>query len=141
MVDAGASPVRLPAAPASSGEQRDGGRSPVGAGVVGGLLVALGVVALLANFEVFGAWELWRLWSLTLVGPGLAFLLARRRRNVDPRSQSRIDAIAELRSWAFSRRQRSDRLAGRAARLGRHLLHHCLGRIDPLQGDAAFGKL
>ncbi len=42
--------------------------------------MALGVVALLANFDVFGAWELWRLWPLTLVGLGLAFLLTRRRR-------------------------------------------------------------
>ena len=47
--------------------------------VVGGLLVALGVVVLLANFDVFGAWELWRLWPLTLVGIGLAMMLARRR--------------------------------------------------------------
>jgi hypothetical protein len=51
----------------------------LGADVGGELLVALGAMVLLANFEVFGAWELWRLWAVTLVGIRLAIMLARRR--------------------------------------------------------------
>ena len=52
---------------------------PSSAGVITGVtLVIVGGIALLANFDVFGAFNAWRLWPLILVGFGLALLFSRR---------------------------------------------------------------
>ena len=62
----------------SAGERRTAGGAAI---VVGGVLIGLGVLALLSRFGGLGMWHIWRAWQfwpLIFIGIGGLLLLRRR---------------------------------------------------------------
>ncbi|MBM4437766.1 MAG: PspC domain-containing protein [Actinobacteria bacterium] len=66
-----------PSRPYAAGPGRGGFSAAVFAGVT---LLVIGAIAFLANFNVFGFYNPWRLWPVILIGIGLAIVFGRRAR-------------------------------------------------------------